>query len=176
MRHAEQQLSRGSATGGAPAGPSVTAANDPARPASTGRRVLPLDGLLQRAGLQTGWKIPIMLLVPGLVLSVVAMARLGTAWMFPLTLLLYLLGCWLWVMRRTTKLRAQLLHQLPDFLDNLVRLTALGNSLQAAFRLRRCRPARRCAGCWTPRCALRAAAWSWTVRSRRPRNPIAWRC
>ncbi|MGY2498612.1 type II secretion system F family protein, partial [Klebsiella pneumoniae] len=90
---------------------------------------------LQRAGLQTGWKLPIMLLVPGLVLSVVAMLRLGTTWMFPLTLLLYLLGCWLWVMRRTSKLRAQLLHQLPDFLDNLVRLTALGNSLQAAFQV-----------------------------------------
>ncbi|PZP77585.1 MAG: pilus assembly protein, partial [Stenotrophomonas maltophilia] len=101
----------------------------------SGRRVLPLDGLLQRAGLQTGWKLPIMLLVPGLVLAVVATLRLGTAWMFPLTLLLYLLGCWLWVMRRTTKLRAQLLHQLPDFLDNLVRLTALGNSLQAAFQV-----------------------------------------
>lgn len=97
--------------------------------------MLPLDGLLQRAGLQTGWKLPIMMLVPGLVLSVVAVLRLGTAWMFPLTLLLYLLACWLWVMRRTTKLRAQLLHQLPDFLDNLVRLTALGNSLQAAFQV-----------------------------------------
>ncbi len=33
------------------------------------------------------------------------------------------------------ELRAQLLHQLPDFLDNLVRLTALGNSLQAAFQV-----------------------------------------
>jgi tight adherence protein B len=134
LQHAEQQLARGSAPV-RPAGPSVAAANDPARPASSGRRVLPWDGVLQRAGLQPGWKLPLMLLVPGLVLAVVAAVRLGTAWMFPLTLLLYLLGCWLWVMRRITKLRAQLLHQMPDFLDNLVRLTALGNSLQAAFQV-----------------------------------------
>ncbi|KAG0952933.1 hypothetical protein G6F31_013496 [Rhizopus arrhizus] len=38
-------------------------------------------------------------------------------------------------MRLTTLLRGKLLHQLPDFLDNLVRLTALGNSLQAAFQV-----------------------------------------
>jgi hypothetical protein len=132
----------------------------PARPPAAGAGAA-LDGVLQR-GPQPGWKLPLMLLVPGLVL-VVAALRLGTAWMFPLTLLLYLLGCWLWVMRRTTRLRAQLLHQLPDFLDNLVRLTALGNSLQAAFQVRRCRPARRCAACWTPRCATHAAAWTWTV-------------
>ncbi|MCZ7842742.1 MULTISPECIES: type II secretion system F family protein [Stenotrophomonas maltophilia group] len=135
LQHAEQQLARGSAAGAVPAGPAVAAANDSTRPASAGTRVLPWDGVLQRAGLQPGWKLPLMLLVPGLVLAVVAAMRLGTAWMFPLTLLLYLLGCWLWVMRRITKLRAQLLHQMPDFLDNLVRLTALGNSLQAAFQV-----------------------------------------
>ena len=135
LQHAEQQLARGSATGAVPAGPSVAAANDPARPASSGNRVLPWDGVLQRAGLQPGWKLPLMLLVPGLALAIIAAMRLGTAWMFPLTLLLYLLGCWLWVMRRITRLRAQLLHQMPDFLDNLVRLTALGNSLQAAFQV-----------------------------------------
>ncbi|MHC1651938.1 type II secretion system F family protein [Stenotrophomonas maltophilia] len=134
LQHAEQQLARGAnvATSAAGAGAS---ASDPPRPSTSGRRVLPWDGLLQSAGLQPGWKLPLMLLVPGLLLSVIAVLRLGTAWMFPLTLLLYLLGCWLWVVRRTTRLRAQLLHQLPDFLDNLVRLTALGNSLQAAFQV-----------------------------------------
>lgn len=134
LQHAEQQLARGAniAPSAAAAG---SAANDPPRPSSGGRRPLPWDGLLQSAGLQPGWKLPLILLVPGLLLSVIAVLRLGTAWMFPLTLLLYLLGCWLWVVRRITRLRAQLLHQLPDFLDNLVRLTALGNSLQAAFQV-----------------------------------------
>lgn len=135
LQHTEQQLARGSGAGTVPAGASIGAANDPARPASSSRRGLPWDGLLQRAGLAPGWKLPLLLVVPGVVMSVVAAMRLGTAWMFPLTLLLYLLGCWLWVMRRITKLRAQLLHQMPDFLDNLVRLTALGNSLQAAFQV-----------------------------------------
>lgn len=132
MQHAEQRLAR---SGADPAAPNLAAASEPARPASNTRRPLPWNGLLQRAGLQPGWKLPLLLLMPGVVLSVVAMLRLGTAWMLPLTLLLYLLGCWLWLMRRTTKLRAQLLHQMPDFLDNLVRLTALGNSLQAAFQV-----------------------------------------
>ncbi|WP_459040267.1 type II secretion system F family protein [Stenotrophomonas sp. PSU-St83] len=133
LQHAEQQLARGSAGPGS----NAAAANDGSRPlpAAAGRRALPWNGLLQRAGLATGWKVPLMLLVPGLALSLFAMLRLGTAWMLPLTLLLYLLGCWLWIMRRTAKLQAKLLHQLPDFLDNLVRLTALGNSLQSAFQV-----------------------------------------
>lgn len=133
LQHAEQQLARGSAGPGG----NAAAANDGSRPppAAAGRRGLPWNGLLQRAGLATGWKVPLMLLVPGLALSLFAMLRLGTAWMLPLTLLLYLLGCWLWIMRRTAKLQAKLLHQLPDFLDNLVRLTALGNSLQSAFQV-----------------------------------------
>jgi tight adherence protein B len=58
LQHAEQQLARGSAAGAVPAGPAVAAANDPARPASSGSRALPWDGVLQRAGLQPGWKLP----------------------------------------------------------------------------------------------------------------------
>lgn len=130
LQHAEQQLARG--TGAATA---ADAARLPPPLPASGRRVLPWDGLLQRAGLATGWKLPLLMLLPGVALALFGMWRLGTGWMFPLTLLLYLLGCWLWLMRRTTRLQAQLLHQLPDFLDNLVRLTALGNSLQAAFQV-----------------------------------------
>ena len=135
LQHAEQQLARGTA-------PLAAAASEPARvpppvPArsSSIRRSLPWDGLLQGAGLAVGWKVPLLVLLPGLALSLLAVVRLGTAWMFPLTLLLYLLGAWLWLARRTARLKARLLHQLPDFLDNLVRLTALGNSLQAAFQV-----------------------------------------
>ena len=131
LQHTEQQLARGSAS----ASSASEATRPPPLPAAAGRRALPWDGLLQRAGLNPGWRIPVLALLPGLALAVFAMLRLGTAWMLPLTLLLYLMGCWLLLMRRTAKLQAQLLHQLPDFLDNLVRLTALGNSLQAAFQV-----------------------------------------
>ncbi|WP_295516841.1 type II secretion system F family protein [uncultured Stenotrophomonas sp.] len=127
LQHAEQQLGR---SGNAPA-----AASDPSRGApAAAKRSLPWDAFLQRAGLSPGWKLPLLLIVPGIALSAVAVLRLGTLWMFPLTLGLYLLACVLWIVRRTTRLRARLLHQLPDFLDNLVRLTALGNSLQMAFQ------------------------------------------
>ncbi|HYQ21841.1 type II secretion system F family protein [Stenotrophomonas sp.] len=134
LQHAEQQLARGTA----PAAVRPEAARAPiAAPGRTAgnRRSLPWDGLLQSAGLPAGWKVPLSVLLPGMALAVLAVARLGTAWMFPLTLLLYLLGAWLWLARRTTRLKARLLHQLPDFLDNLVRMTALGNSLQAAFQV-----------------------------------------
>lgn len=129
LQHAEQQLSRGSTATAA----SSEAARQP--PPFVSRRELPWDGLLQRAGLSTGWKLPVLVLVPGIALALFAVMRLGTAWMFPLTLLLYLLAAWLWLLRRIGKLQAQLLHQLPDFLDNLVRLTGLGNSLQASFQV-----------------------------------------
>ncbi|WP_367382485.1 type II secretion system F family protein [Stenotrophomonas cyclobalanopsidis] len=126
LQHAEQQLGR--------VGSTPLPATDPARAApAAAKRALPWDAFLQRAALEPGWKLP-LLLVPGIALSVVAVLRLGTLWMLPLTLGLYLLGCGLWIVRRTTRLRARLLHQLPDFLDNLVRLTALGNSLQMAFQ------------------------------------------
>ena len=130
LQHAEQQLARGASNAVADGQRAP-----PAAPTTSSQRTLPWDPLLQRAGLQPGWKLPFLLLVPGLVLAAVAVARLDTAWMFPLTLGLYLIGCWLWLLRRIGKLQAKLLHQLPDFLDNLVRLTALGNSLQAAFQV-----------------------------------------
>ncbi|HDS0950854.1 TPA: type II secretion system F family protein [Stenotrophomonas maltophilia] len=135
LQHAEQQLARGSATPLAASDGNRTPANAAAPPSTAGRRSLPWDALLQRAGLPVGWKVPLLVVVPGLALSALAVLRLGTAWMFPLTLLLYLLGAGLWLARRTARLKARLLHQLPDFLDNLVRLTALGNSLQAAFQV-----------------------------------------
>ncbi|HDS1040642.1 TPA: type II secretion system F family protein [Stenotrophomonas maltophilia] len=135
LQHAEQQLARGSAAPLAASDGNRTPGNPAAPPSTAGRRSLPWDALLQRAGLPVGWKVPLLVLVPGLALSALAVLRLGTAWMFPLTLLLYLLGAGLWLARRTARLKARLLHQLPDFLDNLVRLTALGNSLQAAFQV-----------------------------------------
>lgn len=56
---------------------------------------------------------------------------LAGALLLALCLLLTAFGIWLRVSRR----RAQMLSQLPGFLDNMVRLLSIGNSLQASFQL-----------------------------------------
>ncbi|WMJ69495.1 type II secretion system F family protein [Stenotrophomonas sp. 24(2023)] len=136
LQHAEQQLTRSGPITSLASDPTRAGGAPPAMPAASAQapRSLPWDGVLQRAGLPVGWKVPVLLLLPGIALALFGMARLGTAWMLPITLLVYLIACGLWIVRRITRLQRRLLHQLPDFLDNLVRLTALGNSLQMSFQ------------------------------------------
>jgi tight adherence protein B len=132
LQHAEQRLAA------APAIP--TLAGTTPRPPATAvaaavPRGLPWDDLLQRAALRTGWGLPMLWLVAGLLLAWIAAARIGTGWMWPITLGLYALVLGVWISRRILGLKRKLLRQLPDFLDNLVRLSALGNSLQMAFQV-----------------------------------------
>lgn len=130
LQHTEQRLA---------AAPPVTqlagmTPRAPAAPAVPAPAALPWDALLQRAGLRAGWTLPLVWLVSGLLLAALAAARIGTAWMWPITLALFALVLGVWLSRRILGLQRRLLRQLPDFLDNLVRLTALGNSLQMAFQ------------------------------------------
>ncbi|MCL7713509.1 type II secretion system F family protein [Stenotrophomonas mori] len=90
--------------------------------------------LLRRAGLDDRVHTLVLLLLPGLVLGVGAGMRLGSAWFGLLTLLLYLLGMGLWLQRRIEKVRQRLVAQMPDFLENMVRMTGIGNSLSMAFQ------------------------------------------
>ena len=107
-------------------------ARDTSASASMAQR--PWDRLLLAAGLTPGAWTLTLILVPGLLLAVFAAVRIGTAWMAPLALAIYVLGAWFWLTRRVERLRRKLLAQLPDFLDNMVRLTTLGNSLPMAFQ------------------------------------------
>lgn len=131
LQHTEQRLA---------AAPPVTqlAGMSPrapaAAPAAPAPAALPWDALLQRAGLRGGWTLPVVWGFSGLLLAWLAAARIGTAWMWPITLALFALVLGVWLSRRILGLQRRLLRQLPDFLDNLVRLTALGNSLQMAFQ------------------------------------------
>ncbi len=142
LGHAEQRLQRSAvsmaATTAAAPSAAATALAGPAavdgQATAAGRASLPWDAALLRAGMKPGWRAPVLALVPGLALAGFAAMRLGTGWAFPLTLLLYVLVAWLLLQRRIGKLQQKLIRQLPDFLDNLVRLSALGNSLQMSFQ------------------------------------------
>ncbi len=141
MGHAEQRLQRSaapasatpldSAVSGAAAIPPLSAA-----PGATAGKAsaLPWDATLLRAGMRPGWRAPVLTLLAGIGFSSFAVVRLGTGWAFPVTLGLYALVCGLVLQRRIGKLQQKLVRQLPDFLDNLVRLTGLGNSLQMSFQ------------------------------------------
>ncbi len=90
--------------------------------------------LLRRAGLDDSRRMLVVLALPGFVLPVAAGMRLGSAWFGALTLLLYALGLGLWLQRRIEKTRQRLVAQMPDFLENMVRMAGIGNSLSMAFQ------------------------------------------
>lgn len=96
---------------------------------------LPTDGLCLRAGLPTGVRMPLLVVVTGVVLVLLGWWRIGSAWALPLLLGLYAAIVWLWLRARIEKQQKQILRQLPDFLDGMVRLSSIGNSLPMAFQV-----------------------------------------
>jgi tight adherence protein B len=92
------------------------------------------DAWLLRAGLPTGWRMPVILGVAGLALVLVGWWRVGSVLVTPLLLGIYAAGVWLWLRMRMEKLQKQFIRQLPDFLDGMVRLSSIGNSLPMAFQ------------------------------------------
>jgi len=109
----------------------VAAVVKPASPMSGG---LMTDALCLRAGLPTGWRLPLQLAVLGVVLAELGAWRIGTAWALPVLLAVYAVLVWLWLRSRIEKRRQQLIRQMPDFLDSVVRLATVGNSLPMAFQ------------------------------------------
>ncbi|WP_458069726.1 type II secretion system F family protein [Rhodanobacter sp. BL-MT-08] len=111
--------------------PSVVAVGKPAAHRS---QALVTDGLFLRAGLPIGWRLPLQLSMLGLGLAWLGAWRIGTLWALPVLLVAYALLVWLWLRSRIEKLRRQMIRQLPDFLDAVVRLATTGNSLPMAFQ------------------------------------------
>lgn len=90
--------------------------------------------LLRRANLRDSISTLVLLAVPGLVLALLTWLRLHSLGFAMLALVLYALVAALWIRRRIERQRKQLLRQLPDFLENMVRLAGVGNSLSMAFQ------------------------------------------
>ena len=90
--------------------------------------------LLRRAGLDDSRRMLALLCLPALILPVGAGIRMGSAWFGALTMALYALGLGLWLQRRIEKIRQRLIAQMPDFLENMVRMAGIGNSLSMAFQ------------------------------------------
>jgi len=131
LQHAEQRLARPDT---APRLAGISDAPATPMPSTSAPAGLPWDALMRRAALPTGWRVPLLIIAGAALLAWIASARLGTAWAAPIVLVVSALAAWFWVSRRIHRLQAKLLRQLPDFLDNLVRLAGLGNSLQMAFQ------------------------------------------
>lgn len=124
--HIEQTLA------GATRMPLVAAPSEPN--AHKLREGLRTDGLFLRAGLSVGWRMPILLATAGLALALLGTWRIGTVWALPILLGVYTAVVWLWLRARTEKQRQLMMHQLPDFLDGMVRQVSIGNSLPMAFQ------------------------------------------
>jgi len=118
--------------GGMPHAPPLSAA---APGQSLPPKGLPTDDLCLRAGLPPGPRMPLATIVAGVMLALLAAWRIGTGWAFPVMLALYAALVWLWLRARIEKQQKQILRQLPDFLDGMVRLTGIGNSLPMAFQV-----------------------------------------
>ncbi|MGZ9712884.1 type II secretion system F family protein [Glaciimonas sp. GNP009] len=93
-----------------------------------------LRHFLLRAGIQSSSrKLFIQITIPGLALAILAMV-LGGFFSFVGTLMLYVLLVRFNFWRRTAKLQRTMIRQLPGFLDTLVRLVTIGNSIGSAFQ------------------------------------------
>lgn len=93
-----------------------------------------LRHFLLRAGIQSSSrKLIIQIAVPGLVLCILAMVFGGFVSLAG-TLLLYVLLVRFNFWRRTVKIQRTMVRQLPGFLDTLVRLVTIGNSIGSAFQ------------------------------------------
>lgn len=87
-----------------------------------------------RAGIQhPSGKLYVQLLVPAVGLTLLALILGG--WLSALgTLLLYTMLMIFYFWLRSSKLQRTMVRQLPGFLDTLVRLVTIGNSIGAAFQ------------------------------------------
>src|SRR5690606_18772635 len=109
--------------------------SDHAQPASpfSGLRSRAWQHFLLRAGVTSNRRFHITLVLPGLVLTMLAATVFG-ALSAACTLLLYALLRYFYLWYHATRRHQKAVRQLPGFLDTMVRLATLGNSIESAFQ------------------------------------------
>ncbi|MFJ3045774.1 type II secretion system F family protein [Herbaspirillum chlorophenolicum] len=86
-----------------------------------------------RAGVVPGIALYAGLLLPGLVLAILAMV-FGGVLSTVCAVLMYLVLAYFRLWLKITRRHQKMVHQLPAFLDTMVRLTTIGNSLESSFQ------------------------------------------
>lgn len=92
------------------------------------------SALLRRAGLPESPRTVALIVLPGLLAAIGAGLRMGSASFGLFVLALYAVCAALWFYRRIEKIQQRLVAQLPDFLEHMVRLSGVGNSLALSFQ------------------------------------------
>ncbi|PTN55161.1 pilus assembly protein [Stenotrophomonas panacihumi] len=137
-RHTEARLAPTPAATGTPSGivtPASQAQATRAAPASAAVAKLPgWRAALRRAQLPDRPATIILIATPGVLLALACGMRMHSFVFALLGLVLYAIGAAVLLRRRMERQQRQLLRQLPDFLENMVRLAGIGNSLSMAFQ------------------------------------------
>lgn len=89
---------------------------------------------LLRANLPPVAKTLALLALPPLLIAAFSVLRTGSLLLGIFALLLASAAVALWWYRRMNKLQTRMVAQLPDFLEHMVRIAAVGNSLPMAFQ------------------------------------------
>ena len=91
-------------------------------------------GWLMRANLTPVPRTLWLMALPPVALMLVAATRTGSLLIGLLALLLGTAAVGLWWLRRVNRIQNTMIAQLPDFLEHMVRIAAVGNSLPMAFQ------------------------------------------
>lgn len=104
-----------------------------AAPRQTRRKFRTWRYFLLRAGIEPNRLFYFILIAPGIVL-VASAAIFGGALSATGTAFLYIVLCYFRMWLKATRRHQKMVHQLPGFLDTMVRLATIGNSLESAFQ------------------------------------------
>lgn len=94
----------------------------------------PLDDLLTRAGMTPGWGTPILLVAVFVIVVVLAAWRMQNILGGAIAATIFTALLIFWFGFRIQRQRNKLVADLPDFLENMVRLISIGQSLPMAFQ------------------------------------------
>lgn len=125
--HVESMLQNRQAAGNGQRAPGLAAAPKTSEQAAW-------QSWLMRANLPPNSRTALLMCLPPLLIAIFSVLRSGSLLLGLFALLLCCAGVALWWYRRVKKIQTRMIAQLPDFLEHMVRIAAVGNSLPMAFQ------------------------------------------